>query len=54
MKGFEVRICQIEGYEWVTWFFVWIMWFFVFSLIGGWEREMSVEDVLGPNDDLFL
>ena len=35
-----------------TWFGVWITWFVVFSLIVGQEREVSVEDVSGPNDDI--
>ena len=40
--------------EFFTWFSVWITWFIVFSLIIRWEREVGVEDVSGPNGDLFL
>ena len=36
----------------VTWFSVWVTLFVVFRLIGGWEREIGVEDISGPNDDI--
>ena len=36
----------------VMWFFIWVTWFVVFGLIGGWEREVCIEDVSGPNDDI--
>jgi len=42
----------MECDEFFTWFSVWVTWFVVFSLIGRREREVGVEDVSGPNDDI--
>ena len=50
--GLEVWVGQMEGYKFFSWFGVGITWFVVFGLISGWEREVGVEDVSGPNDDI--
>ena len=44
----------MECDELFTWFSVWVTWFVVFSLISGSEREVGIENVSGPNDDVSL
>ena len=42
----------MKGNELFTWLGIWIMSFIVFGLIGGWEREVFIENVSGLNDDI--